>query len=176
MDESEAPQPADLRKRRYRDYVDLAFAVTCPALLVYLAKSEHLRSIALVGLVAISVPYLLFGLRSWNRLLHPGRVPVRWPEDYRRAQRIEELGLFLSLFVIVAITLGIFFDNKNHHLFHYLWYGSIGWNAFLTRYVHDRKYIPPPRDPKGGWAGSIKGIHSEHWGGRATSKAKTSEA
>jgi hypothetical protein len=28
--------------------------------------------------------------------------------------------------------------------------------------------VPPTPDPKGGWAGTIKGIHSDHWGGRAS--------
>ena len=34
----------------------------------------------------------------------------------------------------------------------------------------------PPRRPLNGWAGSISGIHSEHWGGREFPKPGRSEA
>jgi hypothetical protein len=58
-------------------------------------------------------------------------------------------------------------------------YSGMIWDKFLTIYIEDRKYIAPPRDPynptKGGWAGTIKGIHSEHWGGRQIPKSENSE-
>jgi len=57
------------------------------------------------------------------------------------------------------------FDDRNHHLFHYLWCNSVGWNGFLARYIHDHKYIPPPSPPYDpSKATRPKPLQSDHWG------------
>jgi hypothetical protein len=43
-------------------------------------------------------------------------------------------------------------------------------------YIKEREYIAPPREPKGSWSGAIKGLHSDHWGGRQIPKSEDSEA
>ena len=71
MNESESPRPVeDKWKRRNIDYIDLAFAILCAAILVVLAWKENLGSYTLLGLLAIYVPYFLIGLRACNRLRH----------------------------------------------------------------------------------------------------------
>ncbi len=158
-------------KHRYRDYVDLAFAVMFPPILAYLAYKDGVRAPGELALFTAGVPFFLLGLRAFNRLHHPDHVPARWPKNYPRGERIQQLSVLSSLCVIVAISLVIFFDNETHHLFHYLWWGFVGWNAFLTRYIQERRFIPPSRppfDPSQSWSARNKPLRSDHWGQRNT--------
>jgi hypothetical protein len=172
MTEAVTTQPgAGPRKRPYREYVDLAFAILFLPLLAYLGRNEVVRPFGELALFVTGVPIFLCGIRAWNRLRNPDRVPARWPrDDYPAGQRIEQLSLLLTLFTIAVISAGIFFDDKKHHVFHYLWYICAGWNLFLTRYIHDHKYIPPPSPPYDpSKATRPKPFQSDHWGRRNVS-------
>jgi hypothetical protein len=128
---------------------------------------------AALGFVTFGVPFLVIGVQSWSRMSHPERVPVRWPSGYLPGERLQTLQGILQWIWIVGYPTSVAIKHRHsdmHTVLQIISVGSIGWSAVLKAYIADRNYIPPPPDPPKGWSGSIKGIHSEHWGGRQTPK------
>jgi hypothetical protein len=121
-------------------------------------------------LVGIGPPLFLIILRAWKRRVHPEQVPSRWPKRSRLQARLETLDRILMLLLLISLGVLVYIDitkrtNFVHNLCLLFFCTGQAWNVFLTRYIEDRKpLLPPPPEPKGGWSGTIKGIHSDHWG------------
>ena len=134
---------------------------------------------------------LLIGLTK-DRLFD-GLNKKRWSE-----QDIERARLWIESPVLTKIgksLIGIwFFVNFGvYYAMKYLWKipidsgGRVFFDSFLFLIfpymivLHLRKALrfEPPDEyvsPKGGWSGTIKGIHSDHWGGRETPRTESPEA
>jgi hypothetical protein len=129
-------------------------------------------------------PMIFILLRSWNRLFRPNRLPARWTAGSRMQARMSTLEGVVLVPWFLSFGCMIFEDISKHHSHHsahgvwyYLFLTSQYWWGFLQMYIKDRIYIPPPREPtKGGWTGTIKGLHSDHWGGRQIPKPDNTEA
>ncbi len=185
MTETQSPQPATIpRKRRYRDVYCLSVGILVLPSLAFAARKYGIWPDTILGFIAVGLPFIMVGLRSWNRLSHPNCVPARWPDEYKRGEQLQTLDQTLTFILFAGIFIYWTIDSSKHDpahlLFYFIWFSSAGWGGLLGTYIEDRKYIPPPRDPydptKGGWSGTIKGIHSDHWGGRQIPKSEISEA
>jgi hypothetical protein len=147
---------------------------------VYAVRKTSIWPNTILGFLAIGVPVLLIGLLSWNRLIHPERVPVRWSRGYPLGERLKILETALNCIWVLGLCVSWAINEPVHSTAYitiaFIFCGAAGWSGFLRGYIEDRKYIPPPRqDPSGGWAGAIKGIYSEHWDGREVPKVGTNE-
>jgi hypothetical protein len=185
MNETQSTQPATKScKRDYWHIYSLSIGILVLPSLVYAVRKYGIWPDTALGFVAVGLPFLLNGCRAWNRLSHPDRIPVRWLCGYRRGEQLQALDQILTLIVIAGILISWIIDNSKrdlaHILFGFILFSSVGWGTLLRKYIEDRKYIPPPHEPydpaKGGWSGTIKGLHSEHWGGRQIPKSEDSEA
>jgi hypothetical protein len=63
------------------------------------------------------------------------------------------------------------FDRSTHHRAYvvvgFIACGAAAWEGILTRYIADRKYIPPPSPPYDpSKATRPKPLQSDHWGRR----------
>jgi len=118
-------------------------------------------------------PALLLIGRTWNRCFDPDRKPVRWPNGSRWESRLSTLYFVMAVCIIVCGTTWIFVDRAKYHAFENTW-GCIFltvqmWHIYLSKFIDDRKYIPPPSppyDPSQRWEARLKPLHSDHWGER----------
>jgi hypothetical protein len=147
---------------------------------VFMARKFNLRPYIFPILLTLGIPFFLIELRSWRRWFHPERVPIRWPSNYAPGERLQRLEKWLGrIWMLLALIVIVTHDSMPRDVaIDLLWvaFGGIVWDGFLRRYIQDRKYIPPPSPPSPpgaplkGWAETIKGIHSEYWGGRKIPK------
>ena len=85
----------------------------------------------------------------------------------------------------IFVNFGVYYGMK------YLWKipidsgGRVLFDSFLflimpymiVSHLREALRLGPPADiPLKGWAGTIQGIHSEHWGGRETPRTESPEA
>jgi hypothetical protein len=89
----------------------------------------------------------------------------------------------LAVIVIVCGSAWIFVDRAKVHAFENTW-GCIfltvqTWHIYLSKFIDDRKYIPPPDppyDPSKRWDANLMRLHSDHWGERETRRTESTES
>jgi hypothetical protein len=134
---------------------------------------------------------LLIGLAKAG--LFVGLERKRWSE-----QDVERARLWIESPILTKIgksLIGIWFfvDFGVYYGMKYLWKipidsgGRVLFDSFLFLVVpyvivsnlREALRLGPPDtyvSPKGGWSGTIRGIHSDHWGGRETPRTESTEA
>jgi hypothetical protein len=140
-----------------------------PALIIA-ARETSMWPSAILGLVAVGIPIILFGVGSLNRRLHPDRQPARWLKHGE--ERLQSLETVLTLYGIAAflviVVMGfLVHDNASLGVVLPSWIccAPLAWSSILGRYVGDRKYIPPPSPPNDpSKATRPNPLHSDHWG------------
>ncbi|MGD0889016.1 MAG: hypothetical protein ABR889_07200 [Acidobacteriaceae bacterium] len=134
---------------------------------------------------------LLIGLAKVR--LFVGLNKKRWSEpDVERARLwIESPVLTKTGKSLIGIWL--FVDVGVYYSMKYIWKipidsgGRVFFDSFLflifpymiVLHLREALRLEPPDEyvsPKGGWAGTIQGIHSDHWGGRETPRTASPEA
>ena len=138
---------------------------------------------SLVALASLLIGALLTGFAQWR--LYPGLDKSRWTtQEVETAHRWIEsatltrvtkrilwafrLLVFATLLYWVASYVRKFSLQSAFWVIFYLpiWL-TLPLNI-LSKLRAALRPEPPPRDPPKGWAGTINGIYSEHWGGRKT--------
>jgi hypothetical protein len=155
----------------YRIEIGFHWFLIIPAIVIAACKTSIWPNI-LLGSLAVGIPVILLGLRSWNRWFHPDRLPARWLKHGEEG--LQNLGTVLNLTGIVAflgmVVIGILaHDNASRALLLLSWAccTTLAWSNVLDRYIEDRKYIPPPsppHDPSRTGLVDMKPFRSEHWG------------
>jgi hypothetical protein len=159
------------RRSRRRSFYGVTMGLLVFPAVVYAARKTSLWPNTILGFAALGVPLLLVGLRSWNRLAYPERVPVRWGRDDWRGYRLQTLDLALTWMWILSMGASWAVNESRHSTAYMvstlLFCGAAGWSIFLRTYVEDRKYIAPARPPHDlsrTWETEMTAFRSEHWG------------
>jgi hypothetical protein len=175
------PQPVVRpRKRSYRYLYHIVFVLLFfPWLVVIAARLTGIWPYTVLGSIAAGVPLLLGVVRSWNRWSHPERLPMRWPNGYRLGERLQilETALFWIWFVgCVTLFIKRSAHNRSYAMLFVIVIAAGAWDGFLTKYIADRKYIPPPPPYVPPTRTTYKPLQSEHWGERGTPNPGRPEA
>ena len=136
-----------------------------------------------LAFATFGVPFLLIGVRSWNRLLQPDRIPVRWQKGSFLNKHHDMLELMLTFFWCPIFAVAVFLDEHTHSeaklASFFLVFGCQGWLSLLRLCSADRKYMPPSSpdyDPSKTRTSGIKRFHSEYWGERGVTESDPSPA
>ena len=70
------------------------------AALIIAVRKTSIWPSAILGFVAVGIPIILLGVRSWNRWFHPDRQPARWLKHGE--ERLQSLETVLVLYGIAA--------------------------------------------------------------------------
>ncbi len=138
------------------------------------------------------LPQLVLIGRAWNRCFEPDRNPVRWPNGSDIQALMSNLNRVLTVFVIVCASAWMFVDRAKVHALENTWgclfFTVQMWQIYLSKYIDDRKFIPPPSpssssSPSSTWthsrqsfAGKYRPLHSDHWGERETPRNESFES
>jgi hypothetical protein len=144
------------------------------AALIIAVRKTSIWPSAILGFVALGIPIILLGLRSWNRWFHPDRLPARWPKyGEHQFQNLETVLVLygVAAFLVMVVMGFLVHDNASLAVLLPSWIccAALAWSSILGRYVKDRKFIPPPsapHDPLRTWLADMKPFRSEHWGER----------
>ena len=171
MTEAQPTQPAATPvKRRYWHLCGVALGLSVFPAVFITARKTGLWPNTLLAFATFGVPFLLIGIRSWNRLLQPDRIPVRWQKGSFLNKHHDGLGLMLTLLWCPIFGVAVFLDEHTHSeaklASYFLVFGCQGWLSLLRLCSADRKYIPSP-SPSKSWTSNMKRFHSEHWGQNA---------
>jgi hypothetical protein len=86
---------------------------------------------------------------------------------------------YIALFSIAAhLRWPDYYAGRYHKLYlmFVMWFACMVTANPKQTLAQIRKRLRPPGDQIKGWAGTIKGIHSDHWGGRETPQTESPEA
>jgi len=172
MTEAQSAKPAATQSPTInkRGVFDIAFILLLLSLLVVAFWKGPIWPDRIGVLVGLFPPLLLGLFRTWSRISHPDRLPIRWPKNSRLEQRLTTLTLALTGVFFLFMFPWFVVDIKTHpivdHTCILIAITAQCWCQFLDRYIADRKYIPPdPQyDPSKTWATTHKPLRSEHWG------------
>jgi len=142
---------------------------------------------SLIGLILIHLAKRQFdiGLDNEQWTKQETDQVLRWVES-PRLKRMWIL-LFSSMFIcyiaLFSIAAHLQWPDYYAGRFHKLYLMFVVWFACMLTanpkqiLAQIRKRLSPPVGvPLKGWSGTIKGIHSDHWGGRETPRTESPEA
>ncbi len=161
-------------KRSYWHLSGVVLGLSVFPVLFITARKTGLWPNTVIAFGAFGVPFLLIGIRSWNRLFQPDRIPVRWRKGPFLNRHHQGLELMLTLLCCPLFGVALFLDEHTHSeaklASYFLAFGCQGWLSLLRLCSADHKYIPPPRppyDPTKSWTSCMKPFQSDHWGQNA---------
>ena len=169
---------AESRRSRRRSFYGVTMGLLVFPAVAFAARKTSLWPNTILGFAALGVPFLLVGLRCWNRLLYPAQVPIRWDRDDWRGERLGKLDLALTWTWILSMGANWAVNESRHSMAYmvttFLFCGAAGWSICLRTYLEDRRYLAPPQpayDPSRTWDAEMTAFESEHWGERRVDDA-----